>query len=121
MFRTARFVRLLRQLLTVVIALALSASVLEAVVPDVHDGDAAATTTALHDGSDSGGEQHRLPHDAPHGVHVEHCGHAHLASLATGPRLDIPRVTPSRAPVIHIARLESIAMPPAFRPPIILS
>jgi hypothetical protein len=121
MFRTVRSLRLLRQLLVAAVALAFSASVLEAVAPDVHDGDAVAVMVGHHDGGGSTNDQHRLPHDTPHGIHVEHCGHAHLASLSSGPHLELPHVKPTHAPVIPVARLESVATSPDFRPPIALS
>jgi hypothetical protein len=121
MIRTVRSLRVLRHLLAVAIALAFSANVLEAVIPDVHDGDAIAATLAHQDGGDSSGDQHQIPHESSHGAHVEHCGHAHLASLTSGPLMDMPGAAPSSAPAFHTATLESVAMPPAFRPPIALS
>jgi hypothetical protein len=108
-------------LLALAIALAFSASVLEAVAPDVHDGDAVAMMVGHTDGGDSTNGQQRLPHGMPHGMHIEHCGHAHLAALSLGPHLELSHAKPTHAHVLPVARLESVAMPPAFRPPIALS
>lgn len=120
MFRTVRSLRLFRQLLTIAIALTFSVNVLEAAAPDVHDGGAIAAMMAHPDGGSSSGGQHRIPHGTSPGAHVEHCGHAHIAEVAAGPHLDAPDVVLPTAPLIHIATLESVAMPPAFRPPIAL-
>jgi hypothetical protein len=121
MFRTVRSLRLLRQLLTIAIALTFSVNVLEAAAPDVHDGGAVAVMLAHPDGGNTSGDQHRSPHGTPQGAHVEHCGHAHIAEVAAGPQLDTPDVALPAAPIMPIATLESVAMPPAFRPPIALS
>jgi hypothetical protein len=121
MIRTVRPLRLLRRLLAVVIALAFSANVLEAVAPDVHDGDAIEATLAQQDLGNASRDHPPIPHETSHGTHVEHCGHAHIAEVAAGPRLDAPADALSDAPMVHIATLQSVAMSPAFRPPIALS
>lgn len=145
MLRAFRSLQLLRGFLTAFVLLAFSASALEVIIPDVHDGDTtgsidasvgSSSTADRQSGgamsdtrstrgliaSDFGGSE-RPSHDgtrpaSDHAAHVEHCGHAHVATPASASALNVSRPDHGEAPSTHVATLVSVAVVPTLRPPI---
>lgn len=134
--RHSNWSTLLRRLVAVVAVVCLGGSWMEAVVPDIHDGNAGSMSHAgvpsvvaavgaadLHPGG-----QHTepprarahgdAPGEIPHPIQVEHCGHSHtLVDPATAPAADV-RIPCSAATWPRGDDLASIVRQPQFRPPI---
>ncbi|MEO5815871.1 MAG: hypothetical protein ABIT20_11395 [Gemmatimonadaceae bacterium] len=146
MLRVFRKPQLLRRFLSVLVALAFSASALETIIPDVHDGDAerssvetgavslSAARGSLNTDSAVDGRAHaiagpdlgsgQLPsredtQSAPtHTAHIEHCGHAHVATPAVATILSAPADEHGESPCTFVPTLVSVAVVPTLRPPI---
>ena len=100
---------------------AFSASTLEVLIPDVHDGDVRGSlivdagvghNTAPTPPSDAPAR----PHPAPH---VDHCTHAHVAAVACGVSMECAPARHEASPLSGASRLVSVAVAPSFRPPIL--
>ena len=146
MLRTVRSTTWVRRLLAVIVAFAFSGSVVEAAVPDVHDGHAASSNATAGSAfvvqqqwpcasasqppagaradatgrSNCGGGQrdHGRSPVPGHGSHLEHCGHGHNAQNAAPPQLDLQNDSHTDAPLASVVTLVSIARAPSLRPPI---
>jgi hypothetical protein len=105
------------------------AATYEAMIPDVHDGDATTTVadgTGLdgHGPADSGGgsPSHSPKGDGQstqHPVHVDHCGHNHMGSAPAAMSSLALLVVNSTSPSGRHSTLVSISGSPDFRPPIL--
>lgn len=112
----------LRRLTTLATALCLSFAPLESLVPDVHDGDAAAAAVCSHEAS-------HVDHEAPspsngrgsgsHAFHLDHCAHSHLVAIPQAGDID-RGILATRVGVIGepAGVHESVILPPRQRPPI---
>ena len=146
MLRAFRSLRVLRRFLTAFVALALSGGVLEAALPDVHDGDAGLSSVESHaaareahseggDADTGAAESERAQvtgtasddersssngtqHLPGQTAHAEHCGHAHVATTSLAPELGLARACFGDAPTARVATLLSVASVPVLRPPI---
>lgn len=118
----------MRNLLGVLIVFACFANAYEALVPDVHDGDAA--TVAVQQQAARAGAADVTPNqqrpecpavpDVPHHAqHADHCAHSHVASLTCGVALGEPPVSEPSVPASAESALRGIAHAPGLRPPII--
>ena len=101
--------------------IAFSASTLEVLFPDVHDGDAQSTVVV---GTPHGNQSIPLtPPDVPetphHSQHIDHCSHAHVATVSTGVSIDDAPVCLDEQPSSSATALVSVAATPSFRPPIL--
>lgn len=127
---------MLRRLIACVLALCLGLFSVEALVADVHDGDATRAelvaasaranasahpdshASALGDAPEQAPGEH-APGERGHHVHVCHDGHAHGASLPMVKSPGVPRALVGRAPFVGAARAPlTRALPPRLRPPI---
>lgn len=92
----------------------------EVLLPEEHDGDAAAVQLVAGAAIE---HEPAPPAKAPvpqpeHTAHVDHCAHAHVfATDATQERNDSPGIV-SGVPETRIVRLTSVSSPPHLRPPI---
>ena len=107
-----------RRLLAVATALALLGSVAETLLPDVHDGDAAAITSIQTTGTPTPSQPTRAPDHSPDAPHVCHCIHAHLAALAADERLAPPNAPRLAAPEFRFPAPPAPRATDHFRPPI---
>lgn len=125
--------RLTRLIVGMIVVLGVLFGPVEQLLPDAHDGDAAATQQGhvTNDGdgtrSAAGGAAPRaLPADhqgspaqAPvHTSHVDHCAHSHALTLGTAVRVEAESVSAPDPYDTASARLESISLAPQQRPPI---
>jgi hypothetical protein len=130
-----RSIRLHRLVASLVVAFAFLVSSVEVLLPEIHDGDAAAMAASAtascipdHDVSatvvshvEGFGAQHHS--DAPsvplshHGPHVDHCGHSHLVTAVTSCANALGAAHPA-TPVTTMLTLTSVDFPPHKRPPI---
>lgn len=122
-----RFVqRHFRRALAVVLLLGLVVGRLEAMFPDVHDGDADVSTQLVvgdlaagllsTDGNGSLPQPHQ---DVPnHSTHMEHCGHSHILVLGLAPRFALPPAAPSSVLDAPTSSPAAVFLPPHERPPI---
>jgi len=127
-----RIFRLHRLATTFLAAFAFSASRVEVLLPELHDGDGETQVTATAmpapDCWEAPHSAHAAaPHSGPtapeaphqnHGPHVDHCGHSHsgIGSAVTPPR--VARVH-QRVPQATASTLDSVELPLSLRPPII--
>lgn len=118
MFRSQR---VLRWIVGLVAMFALSANVLEVLIPDVHDGDVRSSVTFASDT-----DYHSSPaplRDSPVGMHhtqfVDHCAHAHVSAVTAGVAIACPPVIHEGMPISGASILVSVALTPSFRPPIL--
>lgn len=121
---------MIRRLVSLVLALCFGLFSAEALVADVHDGDAThtelvsaaqATGHAAHvDGDGGSGPHERAPGESGHSLHVCHCAHAHGSSW-TRVSLIAPPATVQLAqqlPTTGARAPSSDAPEPRLRPPI---
>lgn len=86
---------IVRRLIAFVLLVGAVAMNVEALLPDVHDGDAQATVTASHVASLLSGSIERLADGTSqssmpvHAAHLEHCSHSHLLIPATAKAPDV--------------------------------
>lgn len=118
MLRSRHVLRLVAGLIAMI---AFSASTLEVLFPDVHDGDAQSTVV---EGTSHGnqGTPVTLPDSPPsphHSQHIDHCSHAHVATVSTGVSIDDAPVCHDEQPSSSATALVSVAAAPSFRPPIL--
>ena len=117
-----------RNLLGVLFVFAFFANAYEALIPDVHDGDAVTAAASGHasasDAEAASSRQHRparssMPDLPRHAQHVDHCTHSHVASVtADQSALDDAPVMVSSTPSELESPLRGIAHAPGLRPPI---
>ena len=117
----------MRNLFGVLFVFAFFANTYEALIPDVHDGDATITASSgkgsAADGVSASQEQrpaHSSVPDLPHHAqHVDHCTHSHVASVSDHQStLDDTPVALSAKPSEFEGSLRGIAHAPGLRPPI---
>ena len=111
---------LTRWIVGLVAMFAFSASTLEVMIPDVHDGDATSLTSAAAAHMHQGAPQ--TPNDGPaaphHAQHVDHCSHAHVAAVTGYVALAKAPPRDGMLPTSHANELLSVSGRPSFRPPI---
>lgn len=94
----------------------------ESVLPDVHDGDAAAAASVMTEQSSplTGGTRTPESQDQStgHAVHVDHCAHAHLLAAVEGMQSDASSQPPAQLISRLISLHDSVKDAPLSRPPI---
>jgi hypothetical protein len=105
------------------------AATYEALIPDVHDGDApsALASDAGSDASDPADHSQRSPsqvpigdgHGSQHPVHVDHCGHNHLGGTPLAVSALAVSLLHKANPIGRHLALVSISESPLLRPPIV--
>ena len=96
------------------VALCVASGPLEALIPDMHDGDSHDTSmTSTHEPSplDSGS-------GPVHAVHVDHCSHGHLVALSSPSALPTDAMIFGERKASADVELNSIEFAPRLRPPI---
>ncbi len=111
----------LRWVVGLIAMIAFSASTLEVLFPDVHDGDAQATVVlgAPHGNQGTPPPPPDSPTTPQHSQHIDHCSHAHVATVSTGVSIDDAPVCHDEQPSGGATALVSVAATPSFRPPIL--
>ena len=117
---------MLRRLIALVLTLSFSMYYAEALIADVHDGDATAVEQAVFDGATTGAHQAASVHtDGPehertpvHPAHTCHAGHAHTCVVPAIQRSLLPMWL--RVAEYGLARTHplDLRLEPQLRPPI---
>lgn len=105
------------RLATALSLLCLFSAPVEVALPDAHDGIGVASAAAVHHGEEQAPEPDTAPDS--HAVHVDHCGHSHLAgpvASTQGQALDAYEQTLSAREPRGLHESVTLALPQ--RPPI---
>ena len=109
----------LRRTATILAAATVCAAQVELLIPDAHDGDSsAANVVAQFDHGPRSAEETGAPaQEAAHGLHVDHCAHAHVFAVHAANSDTGPLKAGTRAETTTMV-LTGITMSPHRRPPI---